>query len=398
MALTTLNKQVNSLSSTLTGGTVPAGMIIRDVPDFIPFVRRSDTPMLGMVKKGAAKDMLVWEYGEGDLSPRKDTLGAAIADGTTTSVTASNGAFYQKWDLIKIDNEVLLVTNISTNTLTVVRGWGETSGAAHSNGATVNILGPAVPEGVDAPRSPVTRGELYETYPQIYEYTWEMTHRARVTPNYEIKSDQFKEELKRKMKEAAEDLNDLLLNGVKNKGDGSGSNPSTMGGLREATKANVTDANGAALTLKMLLDAMQDVAYDVGEAEMGKTLMGNYFTKRIFNSYFNGSRRTTKSDSKLSLVWDEVETDFGVVKFVVNYQMPDGELFIWKPEDASLHAYKGGDWSNGLYSTQGWYDRGFLRGDFGAIFQGDRRRLRIHNFSSNPTDYPDLDKPKWNGA
>lgn len=383
----------NSLSSSISGGSVPSGMIIRDVPDFIPFVRRSDTPMLGLVKKGAAKDMLKWEYGEGDLSPRETTLNEAGFDGSETDVTVATGTgtYFQKWDLIKIDDEIMLVTGISSDTLTVTRGWGSTTGAAHDDGSVIKILGPAVPEGVDAPDSPVTRGELFYTYPQIFEYTWQNTHRSRVTPNYEIKSDQFKEELKRKMKEAAEDLDTLLLDGVKNEGDGTGSNPSTMGGLREATTANVHDLNGAPLELQDLLEAMQEVAYDVGTGEMGKTLMGNHFVKRVFNSWFQPARRASKSDKSLSLVWDEVETDFGVVKFVLNYKMPDNEIFLWKPEDAKYHPYKGGDWSNGLYSTQGWYDRGFLRGDFGAIFQSDRKRLRIHDFSVTTTDYPNID-------
>lgn len=393
MAVTVTRNMINSLSSSISGGTVPSGMIIRDVPDFIPFVRRSDTPMLGLVKKGSARDMLKWEYGEGDLSPREDVAAEAL-DNSETEIDVTNGAYFQKWDLIKIDDEIMLVTSFTNgqpNKINVTRGWGSTSPATHSDGATIKILGPAVPEGVDAPDSPVTRGELFHTFPQIYEYTWQNTHRSRVTPNYEIKSDQFKEELKRKMKEAGEDLDTLLLDGVKNEGDGTGSNPSTMGGLREATTANVTDMNGAPLELQDLLEEMQDVAYDVGTGEMGKVLMGNHLVKRIFNSWFQPTRRTGKSDKSLSLVWDEVETDFGNIKFVINYKMPDNELFLWKPEDARYHPYKGGDWSNGLYSTQGWYDRGFLRGDFGAIFQGDRRRLRIHDFSTTLTDYPNID-------
>lgn len=392
MAVTVTRNMMNSLSSSITGGTVPSGMIIRDVPDFIPFVRRSDTPMLGLIKKGPARDMLKWEYGEGDLSPREDIMSDASGiDASTTSVGVTNGAYFQKWDLIKVDDEIMLVTAISSNTLTVTRGWGSTTGASHADASVIKILGPAVPEGVDAPNSPVTRGELFYTFPQIFEYTWQNTHRSRVTPNYEIKSDQFKEELSRKMKEAGEDLDTLLLDGVKNEGDGGGTNPSTMGGLREATTANVTDMNGAPLELQDLLEEMQDVAYDVGTGEMGKVLMGNHLVKRIFNSWFQPSRRTGKSDKSLSLVWDEVETDFGNIRFVINYKMPDNELFLWKPEDAKYHPYKGGDWSNGLYSTQGWYDRGFLRGDFGAIFQGDRRRLRIHDFSVTLTDYPNID-------
>ena len=393
MAITTTRAMLNSISSGVSGGTVPSDLVIRDVPDFIPFVRRSDTPMLSLVPRKGERDMLKWEFGEGDLSPRSTTLAESGFDNSETDVTVATGtgAYFQKWDLIKIDDEIMLVTNIVNDVLTVTRGWGSTSGASHENGATISILGPAVPEGVDAPASPTTRGEIFHTYPQIFEYTWQITHRGKVTPNYEIKSDQFKAELKRKMKEAAEDLDDLLLNGVKNAGDGGGTNPSTMGGLREFTTAHVSDLNAAPLELQDILEKLEEVYKEVGLADMGKTLMASMFTKRIWNSWFQPSRRSTQSDAKLRLTWDAVDTDFGTIKFVPHYKMANNELFIWNPADSGLFNYKGGNWSTGLYSTQGWYDKGFLRGDFGAIFEGDRRRIRIHDYSTTATDYPNLD-------
>ena len=390
MALSTTRGQFNSYGTSTTGGSVPEALVIREVGNFIPEVRQSETPMLGLVKQKGTKEQLVWEYGEGDLAPRQDQLAEAL-DNSETGVDVDNGAYFQVWDLIKVDDEVMLVTSISTNTLTVTRGWGSTAAATHEDNATVYILGPAVPEGVDAPRSPITRGHLFETGPQIFEYTWEFTHRGEIVPDYEVKTNKFQHELKKKMKEAAEDLNDLLLNGIYNAGDASGTNPSTMKGLREATTTNVTDLSDTPLELIDFLEAIQPVSNRVGQSKVGKTVMCDHFTKRVINSWFQGSRRAGKSDAKLRLHWDEIDCDFGTFKIVVNYQMREDEIFVWNPQDSGLYTMEGGKWSTGIYETQGWYRRGFLRGDYGAIYEADSRRLRLHNYSTTRADYPLLD-------
>lgn len=292
--------------------------------------------------------------------------------------------------------EQLLVTDpeYGTNQVFVSRNWpAGGAGLSLSGGETVQLLGPAIPEGADAVDSPIQMGEVFETYPNIYEYTWKYSARARVTPNYEVKTDQFKAQRNKKMKEAALDLNRDLLSALKNKGDASGSNPSSIGGLREATATYTQNVGGAALTWLRIMNLLQTVYIDVGADAMGKTFMGSFFQKRIFNSFFQKSRRTGNMDDSLKLYWDEVDSDFGKLKFVINYDMDDDELICWNPEDASLDHYENGNWSTGLYSTQGWYDRGFLRGDFGAIFEAARRRARWFGISTNTGDYSNLDVP-----
>lgn len=289
----------------------------------------------------------------------------------------------------------MLITDpaAGTNQLTMIRDWPTQSGTgtAMNDDDVLQLLAPAIPEGADAVDSPIQMGEVFTTYPQILEYTWKYSHRGRVTPDYEVKSDKFKYQLKKKMKEGACDLNRTMLSGKANKGDGSGDNPSSMGGLREKTATYTDDVSTSALTLKDILTLAQTVWTDVGRDAMGDTLMGNMFVKRVINSYFQKSRRTGNRDDAIRLNWDTIESDFGVWKFVLNYECDDNELFLWNPEDAKLDTYEGGNWSSGLYSTQGWYDRGFLRFDGGPIYQASRRRARWYNFSTTASDYANLD-------
>lgn len=394
MALVT-REMINQYNENVTGGNVPSGLFIRNVENFIDQVKRTDTPMLDLVKPKGTRNYVIWEYGEADLAPRVDTqVGGATNNATTIDV--AHGEYFQKYDLVRNrrTKEQFLVTAITADALTVIRDWPGQSGTgvAMTGDDILDILGPAVPEGVDGPRSPVARGSVKETYPQILEYTWQMSHRGRHSANYQHQGDQFKYELKRKMKEAAEDLDSLLLNGKKFKGSMSANQPSTMGGLREATTANTASVSGP-LEFQDLLMLMQQAAQEVGHGDLGKTVMGNYFSKRVWNSWFQASRRGTLKDGKFRTHWDEVDTDFGVVKFVINYKMDNDELIFWNPEDSGLYNFKNGKWATGLYSTQGWYDTGFLRGDYGAIFEADRRRGRLYGFSTSEADYDYLDLP-----
>ena len=68
------------------------------------------------------------------------TLGAAITSTSATTFTSSNGGAMIKWWSLLIDSEQMLVSGISTNTITVTRGYGGTTAATHLNGATVYRL------------------------------------------------------------------------------------------------------------------------------------------------------------------------------------------------------------------------------------------------------------------
>lgn len=398
MAPAITRQMMTSYRDDVAGGVIPSGLFIQDVPKMTEFMRRMDRPMLKLVKPGGSHDKLEWLFGEGDLISRDTTTATGTtATSTQTTLAVTNGNLFAKWFLFRIPStgEIMQCDGfISDNVLSVRRNWptGGT-GVAISTQVAIQILGPGMPEGADAVDSPIAAGEIDYTYPQIFEYTWKYTHRGRHTPDYEVKTDKFKYQAQKKMKEASGDLNRMLLAMYRNKGDGSGDNASTMGGLRQFTSVRQYNASGAPLEFIDIMTLGQTVAVDVGQEAMGHTVMGNFFVKSIWNSWFQKSRITTATDEKLKMTWSEVETDLGTFKFVINYDMDDNELIIWNPEDASLDHFEGGTWSTGLYSTQGWYDRGFLRGDYGALYPMARKRMMFYNFSVDPSDYPNLHVP-----
>ena len=67
-------------------------------------------------------------------------LSSAITN-VATSVEVDNVSNFAAGNLLRIDSELVSVSSISNNTLTVVRGAKSTSNVAHLSGATVSFAG-----------------------------------------------------------------------------------------------------------------------------------------------------------------------------------------------------------------------------------------------------------------
>lgn len=386
-------EMINSYPQSVAGGTTVDDLFIRDVDDFIPLMKDTDAKFIRNITASGTVNKLKYEFGEGDLPPREVKVTTAVTDGTETTIEVDHPEYIQQYDVLWVPetDEQMRVTDRPDSTVTVTRGHGGSTADAIAVGTEIKILGPAVPEGADTPDSPSSQGNLDYNYPQIFEYSWSITHRGKVTPTYEIKSDRFKWELKRKMKEAALDLNRTAIFGLRSPGDGTATNPSTTGGARQFAKANRVELTGEPLELSHFLNALEMQYKDVGLSEMSKTFYGNVRSKRILNSFLNPLRRATTTDAKLNLTMDTIDTDFGEIKFVIDEEFPDGELYSFNFKDIKRTTYEGGSWKTGMFSTYGWYDRGFLRGDFGFVWAAPRRRCAIVGFSSNPADYENYD-------
>jgi len=69
----------------------------------------------------------------------------------------------------------MLVTNISTNTLTVVRGYAGTTPENLADNLVINILGNAALEGADMPTARFTSRSRCGNYTQIFTKTVEVS-------------------------------------------------------------------------------------------------------------------------------------------------------------------------------------------------------------------------------
>lgn len=72
--------------------------------------------------------------------PRSTTF-TANQDNSQTTLAVTDGTMFTVGDVIEVDSEQQLITSISSNTLTVTRGYGGTSAAAHTaSGGVVYLI------------------------------------------------------------------------------------------------------------------------------------------------------------------------------------------------------------------------------------------------------------------
>lgn len=70
--------------------------------------------------------------------PFVQLINGAVADGTTTSITVDDGTYFDAGDIIEFDDgEQCYVLSVATNTLTVIRGFNGTTGAAHADNSVI---------------------------------------------------------------------------------------------------------------------------------------------------------------------------------------------------------------------------------------------------------------------
>ena len=94
-------------------------------------------------------------------------LAGIDAVATALTVPADQASLIAVDDLVKVarTGEVLRVTGISSNTLTVVRGYGETVGVAIVANDKLLVIGNAIMQGAGAP------AEKYKDVVPVFNYT-----------------------------------------------------------------------------------------------------------------------------------------------------------------------------------------------------------------------------------
>lgn len=112
-----------------------------------------------------------------DYRPRAGTLGGAVADGSTTTITLTDATFVLLGDILKIESEYVEVTadpNTTNNQITVRRGVSGTTGAAHSNGVAFTLIGNSRTGGEVNQKAITFQPSPTTQYPQTFQHPYEI--------------------------------------------------------------------------------------------------------------------------------------------------------------------------------------------------------------------------------
>jgi len=203
--------------ATYSGG---AGLpeIAEDVSDIIGIVSPFETPLLDHLgDPQRAAGSTVHEWLEDTLLPNRDTISdGVIADPLNeTGFDVSNGNRFRVGDQVQVDGspEVMFVTAVAGDTVTVVRGYGGTANEAIVNGDVIHILGNAALEGDDRPDTRFTNRTRRTNYTQIFTAGVEVSG-SQLAARQIALADELDYQKQERIRELVRDLENCVVNGV----------------------------------------------------------------------------------------------------------------------------------------------------------------------------------------
>jgi hypothetical protein len=239
--LTDGQRKLTNIASTTVGRQVPQwirNMAINVSEDVAPL-----DVMLSRLKKPKIVRNPLYNHLETDILQRWVEEGGTTTDSgsdTSFSLTTGHGGRLRVRDLIHVPRtgEVMQVTAISTDDITVTRGFGSSSASAVAQGEDMEIMAMADTEGNTAPDGISSEPSIKQNYTQTAKVSIELSGRALAVEAV------GGPELARLLKDASRKLKiqteTALMHGARNTSD-----PTATGGLDYYITTNTTNAGGA---------------------------------------------------------------------------------------------------------------------------------------------------------
>lgn len=295
-------------------------------------IRRDNTSFLSRVGISGEATETTHSWMEDSLNANTATLDESGFDSSETDMTFVSTANIRTGSLLRNTSEagkteVIQVTSVDSATVcTVVRGYGSTSGEAHSTGSTWAIMNPNQ-EGQDPPADASKVRTKVSNYTQIFQYGINVSHTMRSVLQAGV-ADEFTFQVARRLMEAMRELDMALVLGIKSASAGSDSVYRSMGGIIEfaSQAAGNLNTTSEALTLSVV-NAMAKQIWDDGGYPNFILVGGKQ--KRAISTFDQSARRSVYDTTVAGYVVDRVLTDLGfVLDVIVDPWMPDDVCIV----------------------------------------------------------------------
>lgn len=299
----------------------------------LPLLSGIGSDGLGVIGK-APVDNTVFYWMEEEVPLPRGTLSSTITTGSATTITLSAGdaVKFAVGDAIRINDEIMLVTNVNTSTevLTVTRSALGTapSGATHQAPAEVVGLGTVLAEGNIGSANFQGR-DKYSNYTQIFSKKLTVSRTEQSIPKYGVPNE-LNKQMRNAMLHCNVGIEQAALYGVKY--EDSATRVRSTGGLNYYITSNV-DTTSDWLTVSNI-EAQQQAAYDNGgyfefivarpaHFQALNNIMGN---ERVQTVTVEDARRGRRRAQV-------VMTEFGEVTLVRNRYVRKTEAFAYNRDN-----------------------------------------------------------------
>ncbi len=308
-----------------------------DVSDLVSIASPFETPLLDALGDAPRPTRsTVHEWMEDALLPNTDTVNDTVYGNATTDTafTVAHGSRFRAGDSIRISTgEVMLVTGVATNDLTVVRGYGGSTAAALSNGLVITILGNAALEGDDAAAARFTSRNRVANYTQIFSATAEVSGSEEAVSQIGIGSE-LTFQANNRLRELLRDLESTVIGGraAASSPEGNASTRRTMKGLLQFITTNRLSPgvggfpSDSALSEEQLNLALRQL-WTGSNARVDLIVVGGQ-EKRSMNNFISASRRFDQMATGFRQLISSYESDFGICRVILSRAVPAGTVLL----------------------------------------------------------------------
>lgn len=372
------------------GTTLPE--LAQDVSDVVGLITPYETALLNALGDPMREATSTHhEWLEDDLLPNKD----AINDSTwtnpasDTTFVVDHGSRFRVGDQIQVEGsaELMFVTDVSTNTLTVVRGYAGTTPESLADNQTINILGNAALEGADKPNARFTTRTRCGNYTQIFTSTVEVSGTDMAARQLGL-ADEMDYQKQERLRELVRDLESTVINGGKPVSDsqGSGTVRRTMKGIIPHLSTHVFSPGDSGFPTGDDLDEakVNYVLRKIWENSSGSVdlIVVGGFQKRKINAFCSDSRSYGANDTTFTDMVNIYEGDTGICRVITTRHLPQDAVLFLDSSRIGVLPLSGRSFHFKPLASAGDYECGELIGEYTLELKNEAAHGLIRNLTT----------------
>lgn len=275
-------------------------------------------------------------WDEDELNPYVATSVDSLDSGSTTTlnVASGHGLRFKVGTLFKDKalgkTEVMQVTGISTDALTIVRGYGSTSGQTHSAAFEIQIIAHTKQEGWKPTQEDWTQ-ERSSAYNRLQVFGFGITiSKERQNVDNTVLASEVAHQSAYRLKEFSRMLDGSLINGIRSADADSDTVYGSMGGILEFASQSNGNVNTTTedLTENVINELAEDIWDDAGQINNGFILCSGAL-KRVISTFDQAYRRSDFNTRAAGFTVEKFLTDLGYeLEVIVDPWMPNDTIVI----------------------------------------------------------------------
>jgi hypothetical protein len=373
------------------GTTLPE--LAEDVSDLIGIISPYETPLLdalGDPMREAASTHHEWL--EDELLPNKDAINDSswTDPASDTEFDVDHGSRFRIGDQIQVEGseELMLVTGIDSDTLTVVRGYAGTTSENLADNQVINILGNAALEGADKPSVRFSNRIRCGNYTQIFTAAVEVSGTDMAASQLGL-ADEMDYQKQERLRELLRDLENTVINGGQ-----PSSNPQGSASVRRTTKGIIAHLStnvfhtgdsgfpsGTDLDEAMINYVLRAI-WENSNGNVDLIVVGG-FQKRRINAFCADSRSYAANDTTFTNMVSIYESDFGVCRIITTRWIPQDAALLLDSSRINVLPLAGRNFHFKPLASSGDYECGELIGEYTLELKNEAAHGLIRNLSTS---------------